>query len=143
MDKEMNSPAVKLPKLLLATLMFMSLGTVLELYLIDHFEDILQLIPIVCISISLVIVLLYKVKQLKWLESVFRVMLILCALSGLFGAYLHLKANYEFEMEMKSTASTWTLLVESLSGALPALAPGSMILFALIGYAYLIILKRK
>ncbi|MDX1314396.1 MAG: hypothetical protein R3356_02740, partial [Eudoraea sp.] len=45
--------------------------------------------------------------------------------------------------EMTPSAKGWDLFVESLSGALPALAPGSMIVLALIGYSYLILLKQK
>ncbi|MEO1715042.1 MAG: hypothetical protein AAFU60_17060, partial [Bacteroidota bacterium] len=68
--------------------------------------------------------------------------LLLTALSGVYGAYLHLQANYEFEQEMRPSAENWDLLVESLSGALPALAPASMIVLALIGYSYSMLIKQ-
>tara|TARA_B100000767_G_scaffold269985_1_gene292810 strand:+ start:1707 stop:1856 length:150 start_codon:yes stop_codon:yes gene_type:complete len=44
---------------------------------------------------------------------------------------------------MKPTANFWELFSESLSGALPTLAPMSMIVLALIGYSYLILIKQQ
>ncbi|NAS30971.1 hypothetical protein GTQ40_08330 [Flavobacteriaceae bacterium R38] len=75
--------------------------------------------------------------------SFFKLVLIVTALSGFYGVFLHLRANYEFEQEMKPTANGWDLFLESLSGALPTLAPGSMVVLALLGYSYLIFLKQK
>lgn len=72
----------------------------------------------------------------------FQLLMVATALSGLYGIYLHLRANYEFELEMKPTLGGWELFTESLSGALPALAPASMIVLALIGYSYSILLKQ-
>ena len=69
--------------------------------------------------------------------------MLLTALSGVYGTFLHLRANFEFEQEMKPTETGLNLFLESLSGALPALAPGSLIALALIGYSYLILLKQK
>ena len=67
----------------------------------------------------------------------------LTSLSGIYGAFLHLQANYEFEQDMKPTANFWELFSESLSGALPTLAPMSMVVLALIGYSYLILIKQQ
>jgi len=44
---------------------------------------------------------------------------------------------------MKPTATKWELFSESLSGALPTLAPMSMLVLALIGYSYLILIKQQ
>jgi hypothetical protein len=79
----------------------------------------------------------------KFIKNIFKLVLVLSTLSGFYGVYLHLVANYEFEIEMTPSASNWHLLVESLSGALPALAPFSMIILALIGYSYLILINQK
>lgn len=60
-----------------------------------------------------------------------------CALSGFIGIYFHLQANWEFETELHPGQDLITNFTESMSGALPALAPGSMVVFALIGYIYI------
>ena len=77
------------------------------------------------------------------IKNVFKLLLVITALSGIYGVFLHLRANYEFELEMKPTANNWDLFFESLSGALPALAPFSMVVLALIGYSYLILINQK
>ena len=70
-------------------------------------------------------------------------MLFLAALSGLLGTYFHLKANLEFESELHPTQDFTTNFIESLSGALPALAPGSMILLAIIGYIFTLTINKQ
>ncbi len=137
----LNTIAIR--KLIVVALLFMGIGTGLELYLLDHYEDTLQLLPIICILTSILLFAALLFKNSNGLQLAFKLVLVATALSGLVGTFLHLKANYEFESEMKPTADTWSVLVESLSGALPALAPGSMILFSLIGYIYLLLINQK
>lgn len=133
----------KVRKLIILAILFMALGTGLELYLLDHYEDTLQLIPILSILLALLAFALLLFSRSKKTEMAYKVVLVINSLSGLVGTFLHLRANYEFESEMKPTADSWSVFVESLSGALPALAPGNMILFALIGYIYLLLIKLK
>lgn len=115
----------------------------MELYLLGHYEDIQQLIPILCIGVSLILVVVLFFRRTDLTIGLFKIVLAISALSGVYGAFLHLRANFEFEQEMKPTAGNWDLILDSLSGALPALAPGSMIALALIGYIYLLILIKQ
>lgn len=130
------------PTLALA-LFFMMIGTAMELFLLDHYEDVQQLIPLLCITASVVMVVLLFFVQTNIIRGLFKLVLLLTALSGIYGTYLHLLANYEFEQEMKPTAAAWHLFTESLSGALPSLAPASMIVLALIGYSYYLLIIRQ
>ena len=134
---------MSLKKVILFAFAIMALGTALELYLLDHYEDKLQLIPILCIGLVILTVILLVFLRTKLVKGIYKFILVITALSGIYGSYLHLLANYEFELEMTPTASILDLLSESLSGALPALAPFSMIVLALIGYSYLIIINQK
>lgn len=128
--------------LVVVTLLFMMLGTAFELVLLDHYEDLNQFIPLLCIGLSMLLVLVLLVYRSRFMALLFKIVLALTAFSGFYGTFLHLRANYEFELEMQPTAAGWHLFVESLSGALPSLAPGSMIVLALIGYVYLILLNQ-
>ena len=128
---------------ILLALLFFMLGTLLELYLLGHFQDTLQLIPIFSIGIALINVLVLFFRISKLTTTLFKLILVLTSLFGIYGVVLHLKANYEFEQDMKPTANSWDLFSESLSGALPTLAPLSMVVLALIGYSYLILLNQK
>lgn len=132
-----------LKKLTCATFVFMLLGVGLELYLLSHYEDTLQTIPLFCIGSIILLSIIIPFKRSVFLLTLFKVILVATALSGIYGTFLHLRANYEFEIEMKPNADNWDLFTESLSGALPALAPGSMIVLALIGYSYILLLKQK
>ncbi|WP_425235398.1 hypothetical protein [Ulvibacterium sp.] len=138
-----KSQYLGLKRILLAAFVFMTVGTVLELYLLDHYEGAQQLIPILCIGSSILILCILFFRRTNMTLKLFKLVLVLTALSGVYGAFLHLRANYEFEQEMKPTAGGWDLFVESLSGALPALAPFSMIVLALIGYSYVILIKQE
>ncbi|MEL7268164.1 MAG: hypothetical protein AAGL34_01170 [Bacteroidota bacterium] len=134
---------MRLKRTLFITLLFIAIGTVMELYLLEHYEDRLQLIPIVCIALLLVLVIVLRFQKSKVLEWIYKLVLLLTSASGAYGVFLHLNANYEFEQEMRPSAKAWDLFVESLSGALPTLAPASMIVLALIGYSYLTLLKQQ
>lgn len=132
-----------LKKVILLAFVIMITGTILELYLLNHYEDRFQLIPIVCIGFLAVNAFILVFNKSRRLKGLFKLILMVTALSGVYGVYLHLKSNFEFEVEMTPNASNWDLLVESLSGALPTLAPFSMIVLALLGYSYLILINQK
>ncbi len=142
-EQQRTTQRFGLQQVIIVALLFMMLGTALELYLLDHYEDTLQLIPLLCIGAAILIVLLLFFQRTALLLRIFKLVLAITALSGFYGAFLHLQANYEFEQEMKPTAKGWELFVESLSGALPALAPGSLIVLALLGYSYILLLKQN
>ena len=143
MQRQEHTTGIRINKVILVALLFMMAGTATELYLLDHYEDTLQLIPLLCIGVSVLTLFILFFQRTKWTIGFFKLVLVLTGLSGVYGAFLHLQANYEFELEMKPGAKGWELFVESLSGALPSLAPGSMIVLALIGYSYLILLKQQ
>ncbi|MGB1040187.1 MAG: hypothetical protein ACPGVD_04885 [Flavobacteriales bacterium] len=130
-------------RILLVTLFFMGFGTGLELYLLDHYEGIWQLIPIFCILLCLLFLILLMINQSKKLMFTFQFILGINFLSGLLGIFLHLKTNFEFEQEMTPTLGNWKLFLESLSGALPSLAPASLIVLSLTGYSYIKLIKQK
>ena len=130
-------------RVILLALLFMLFGTLMELYLLDHYEDTLQLIPALCIGGALINLFVLFFRRSQVIINLFKLVLVLTSLSGIYGAFLHLQANYEFEQDMKPTANFWELFSESLSGALPTLAPMSMIVLALIGYSYLILIKQQ
>lgn len=133
----------KITRLILIAIVFMSVGLSIELYLLEHYEGILQFIPIICVSLGLILsLILFKFRNTT-IQILFHISLILMVASGLAGIFLHLKANYEFEKEIRPSINGIDLFMESLSGALPSLAPGSLILLALIGYSYTLLIKQQ
>lgn len=137
------SSKFSIKQLVVVALLFMMFGTITELFLLHHYEGVQQLIPIICIGIALIVMaILFFVKNMLLIRA-FQMLMVISALSGVYGTFLHLQANFEFEQEMKPTATVGYLVLESLSGALPALAPGSMVVFALIGTIYIKLLKQN
>lgn len=131
--------------LLMITFILMGLGSISELYLLEHFEDTWQVAPILLIGVSLLFLLFIQGQVPHVFILLFKGLMFACMVSGLLGVWFHLKANMDFEAELHPTSSGGAYLWESLSGALPTLAPGSMIVFGLIGllYSFLIIKQSK
>ena len=66
----------------------------------------------------------------------FRGTMILFVLSGGVGLWLHYHGNAEFELEMYPSLKGAELFWESVTGATPTLAPGTMLELGLLGLAY-------
>jgi hypothetical protein len=112
------------------------LGTASELLLLGHFEDTWQLVPLALIAAGLVVVAWYAVVRSAVSLRAFQGVMFLNLGSGLAGVLLHYRGNAEFELEMYPGIAGLELFRESMTGAFPALAPGSMILFGLLGLAW-------
>ena len=142
-SKKVTSEKGRGKQVIVLALLFMMMGTLLELYLLEHYEDSFQLIPVLCIAFSLTNLIILLFKKSKKIINLFKLMLVLTSLSGVYGVFLHLQSNFEFEQDMKPTATNWELFSESLSGALPTLAPMSLVVLACIGYSYLILIQQQ
>ena len=142
-NNKITSERFRLKQVLVFALLFMIVGSLLELYLLDHYEDTWQLIPILSVGTTLVTLLILFFKKTTKVVNLFKAVLILTALSGVYGVYLHLQSNFEFEQDMKPTATNFELITDSLSGALPTLAPMSLVVLACIGYSYLILIQQQ
>jgi hypothetical protein len=120
---------------LLALFAFGAIGTLTELVLLDHLEEWQQWIPVVLLAAggglggwavlrpqpgSVV------VRMLGWLSVGY-------VLAGAVGVWLHYAGNVEFEREMSPDSAGWTMVREALTGATPALAPGTMVWFGVLG----------
>ena len=126
-------------RFLLATFLFGALGTGVELALMEHFESFWQQIPLWLIGISLLAVVLHNLfRRVRLILRGFQVLTLLLAIGGLLGVYLHFNGKAEFQKEIDPSLSGWELVWQCLHGHTlpPVLAPGSMILLGMIGFAY-------
>ena len=112
------------------------LGTLIELLLLEHFEDAWQWAPIALLSASVVTLAWHGLERGAASLNVLRALLVLCMASGLVGLLLHYKGNVEFELEMYPDLAGWKLFKDSMMGATPALAPGAMLQIGLVGLAW-------
>lgn len=128
-------PAV-VRSMLAAIFLFGSLGTAAELVLLEHTEDIWQLVPLVLIGIGCVSLAALTLTRTRVRVRAFQLAMVSFIASGIAGVLLHYQGNVEFELELRPGAVGWELFCEAMKGATPALAPGTMILLGALGLAY-------
>ena len=110
-------------------------GTLVELVLLDHYEDPWQLVPLALIALAVVVVGWYLRRPTFASRSVLQVTMTSFVAAGLIGVVLHMRGAAEFQLDIDPTMDRWTLLVKTLRAkAPPALAPGLMIQLGLIGF---------
>jgi len=122
-------------RLLLAALIAGMAGTASELLLIGHFEDSWQLVPLVLLSAGTLVALAHAVTPHALTVRLLQLLMGLFLVSGGIGMVLHYRGNTEFELELHPSLAGVELVKESMAGAFPVLAPGTMVLLALVGLA--------
>ena len=128
--------AVFLRRVLAALFLFGSVGTAAELVLLEHTEDAWQQAPLVLIAIACVVLAVLTVRPSTAIVRVFQLAMFAFIASGVAGLALHYQGNVEFELELKPDASGLRLFWESMKGATPVLAPGTMALLGALGLTY-------
>ncbi len=140
---QLTKPNSRISRLITLLLGLIMVGTFLELLFIEHHESRTQSIPVILIALSGISFLTLVLRQSLWIKRTFLILMAACFFSGFLGIYFHLLANYEFELEVHPTQQGWSLFMKMLSGALPSLAPGSMIGIAILGYIFYLTNNQK
>lgn len=137
----------RIRRFLLALAGFIFLGTLIELLLEEHTKETLQFVPfILCIAgfISIAAAFLRPEKQIF---LILRITMLVTAVGGLFGMGIHLYTNFTFEQDIHPNAAVGDLILSTLKGAAPLLAPGILVFAALIAliatYYHPILGKRE
>lgn len=112
------------------------LGTALELVLMQHLEDWWQRIPLALIGAALCALAWHGVTRSRASIHAIRAVMVLFLASAAGGIILHTKGNREFALEIKPGLAGGEMVTEMLTGAFPALAPGTMALLGLIGLLF-------
>ncbi len=123
-------------RLLFITLLLGLGGTLLELLLLGHYEDWQQYVPLVVLSAGLGAQGWFAISRSATSVRGVRAAMWICIISGVTGVLLHYQGNREFELEMTPGAAGWSLFTAVMTGATPALAPGSMVQLGLVGLAW-------
>lgn len=132
----MSGPLRAVRRLLAWTFVLGSIGTAAELLLLEHVESVSQIVPLLLLAGSLTTWAVAALHATATARRAFQATLLLCAGSAAAGAALHLQSNVEFARELDPDVAGIALMTEALSGATPALAPGSMLLLAAVGWAH-------
>jgi len=132
----MNSDLVlaRLRRFLLLVSASLCLGTVIELWLMEHTEG-AQLIPFVLCGLGLAVVGAMWFRPQKPVLWALRGVMSLVALGSLFGIYEHLEHNASFYLEIHPNATSAEAFIGAFSGPNPLLAPGILALAAVLAWA--------
>lgn len=124
-----------LRRFLLALVAFICAGTVVELWLTEHFEEQLQLIPFILCAAALVAVGAVWFRPTRQTIIALRVIMAIVMVGSLLGTVLHLANNFDFELEIRPNATAGEVVLDALMGANPLLAPGVLALAAVLAIA--------
>lgn len=121
-------------RLLLALLCLACIGTTTELWMMGHHEDPWQWAPlavmVACAGCAMWVMATWAIPAVRTL----RVLMVVLMLTGATGAFMHYRANMEFQLEMDPSLGGFELMGKILHAkAPPSLAPGNMALIGLIG----------
>jgi len=112
-------------------------GIATELWLLGHYEELDQIIPLALAATGTVAVLIAVVMPAPATVRVLQFVMLLFVVSGFLGTWFHFQATTEFQLEMDPSLRGWPLFRKAIvAKAPPALAPGAMIQLGLIGLAY-------
>lgn len=125
----------RLRQAILAIIVFGALGVLVELWLIGHYEDPWQWLPMALLAAIVPLGIAAAVGGRRVLIA-FRALMLVAVFSGIGGQWLHYSGNAEFELEMYPSRAGMELFRESMSGATPVLAPGTMTVIGLLGLVF-------
>lgn len=135
-DSQQNA-LPRLRRVLLVVLFVGILGTGTDLFLLEHYEDQLQFIPLILLGLGLVVLAWHVVHRGRASVRALQAVMFLFVIAGLVGLVLHYRGSMEFQLEVNPDLSGLELFLKAIrSKAPPALGPGAMIYLGLLGLAY-------
>lgn len=121
---------------LLVLLVIGATGLVGELILLEHYEDAPQFIPFGLLALTLIVTAWHWVDGQKRSLRAFQCVMLLLVIAGPIGMILHLNGNYVTERDLDPSVLGLDLWLEVIRGEAPALAPGTLVQFGLLGLLY-------
>lgn len=111
------------------------MGALLELWLVNHTEDLIQWVAFVLAGLGLLATLSVLFWRGRATLLVLRACMWVVVLGSFFGIYEHVINNIAFEREIRPNATFSQLARKGLSGANSLLAPGILAVAALLALA--------
>ena len=123
-------------RILLAILVLGVIGTTAELLLLSHDEGVLQLIPLVLMTVGLFVIGWHLRSASTSSLRALRLTMLSFVLAGLAGIGFHYRGSAQFQTEVDPALGGFALFKKVMtSKAPPALAPGVMAQLGLLGLA--------
>lgn len=109
--------------------------TVTELVFLGHWNKVIQFLPFGLGAFGITTLALVCFRPSRTTLAVLRWSMIVIGCCSFIGFYEHMANNRRFWLEMQPDATTWELIKATLEGGNPVLAPGILLLGAVIGLA--------
>lgn len=120
-------------RLALYLLLLSTTGIAAELVLLEHYEALPQWAPLALLGLGLVATIALAAGASRARVRTLQTVAVAQVLAAAVGIFLHLRSNVVFELELRPGVGGWPLVIETLRGAIPALAPGAMAQLGLLG----------
>ncbi|HKY19952.1 MAG TPA: hypothetical protein VJM31_01930 [Vicinamibacterales bacterium] len=131
-------------RVILGVLLLGMTGLLAELFLLGHYEDLSQRIPLGVLAAGFATVILELVHRRVWTLVLVRLMMTLFIFSGLLGVYFHFDGSREFQLEMNPSMSSTTLVWHVLRAkSPPTLSPGTLVQMGVLGLGYAYLRRTK
>lgn len=122
---------------LFAILVFGLSATGIDLVLIQHYEDTLQIVPLVLVAVALVVALWHGMARNATSVRALQGTMALFLLAGAVGAGLHYRGGAQFQLEIDPSQTRWQVFKKVMRAkAPPVLASGLMVQLGLVGLVY-------
>jgi len=106
--------------------------TVTELFFLSHWQVTIQFLPFALSALGLITLTLAYFRPTHKTITTTRWSMLFIAACSFIGFYEHMANNYSFFLDIKPSATAWDLIKATFEGANPVLAPGILMLGAVV-----------
>lgn len=114
---------------------FIFAGTLLELFLLEHYEENIQYLPFILSIIGILVLITAWFKQTKATILTMRWFMVIVGLGSLVGIYFHLYHDMAVIQYKNPAISSGTAFWQAVLDGLPLIAPGVLFLAGILGIA--------
>ena len=128
-------PALR--RILFAVLLTGLIVTGTDLMLLAHFENPLQLTPLILLGLGILVLFWQAIHRGRASVRALQVLMVLFMIGGLLGFVFHYRGSTEFQLEVNPDLTGLELFLKAIRAKTPpALGPSAMIYLGLLGLAY-------
>jgi hypothetical protein len=112
-------------------------GTGVDLILIEHYEDTVQLVPISATALALMVLAWHAATGSAWSLRALQMMMAVFVVAGAAGIWFHYQGGAAFQLEIDPSQSGWEVFKQVVRiKAPPLLASGVLVQLGLLGFVY-------
>ena len=111
--------------------------TLVELIFVSHWNETIQYLPFGLCGLGLTMLTLSYLRPGRGSVHALRWSMTIIGVCSFIGFYEHMANNFSFWREIQPNATGWELILATFNGGIPVLAPGILLLGAVIGLAAL------